>query len=480
MEQELVRPEEEGGDIKRPRPRSFYVRRMFIFIVNGLTGGIVFFHRHCSNVVAEPMAASYGIEVSKLSIFSSMFFYTFACLQPFTGIIVDLIEPGFVIGTGSLLSGIGAFVCGISNNLAIGSLGRVISGIGSSQIYISSMKCFSNWFELKDFGLCGGWYGVLASCGSIISQWPLSAYAELVGWRWAYHTIGFVSVFFSICSYIFIRGNPETFGYERVNYDSTPPVPDCKGKCVQLKENVKIVLKNTDFWICALWIIAINGPFFDISGMWGGPFLTNIMGYSSQKSGLSLLGISIASMVFGALLPYVSNCLKTKKWIVFGLNIIGTLILIPFILIPKKLSFWAITIMFAIYSTCSNTLTSLVYPLVREYFPATAAGTSVGFSNAFAFLTASVSQLVSGFIIKSYGIDEKGNYTEKGYQVGLWIFSIVMTALGCLFIFFARDSMVGLQGQPEIEDFSAQNSGNETDEDDSSLNDIETGLPTVI
>lgn len=445
MEETLIIPIEQEAP---KRPRSFYIRRMFIYLLNAFTGSIVFFHRHCPNIVATDMAHSYGEDVQKLSIFSSMFYYAFAFMQPFTGVIADIIEPGFIVGTGSLLSAIGAFLSGVSNNLAVGSVGRIITGIGCSQIYISSMKCFSNWFELKYFGICGGFYNVIASLGSIASQFPLAAYAELVGWRWSFHTIGFVGVFFSILSYIFVRGNPEKFGYDKVNPDSTVPVEGAKAKCVQLWSNLKVVSTNKDFWLLICWALGLNGPFFNVSGMWGGPFLTSIYGWTSKQAGMAMLGFSFGNMVFSIIFPYMANWLKTKKWLALAGSVgsIGTLL--PFIFV-KRLSFWPVAILFTLFSGLGNTSCVLTYQLMREYFPSAVAATSIGFINAATFLSASIVQVVSGVIIKSYGTVD-GNYTEKGYKIGLWIFSIITSAVGCVFLLLARDS--DLSSQPSVDE----------------------------
>lgn len=432
------------------QPKGFKARRLLVFILNAAAGAIVYFHRHCPTIVAEPMAESYGLEVQKLSVFSSMFYYAFGFIQPFAGIFADIIEPGYIVGMGSLFASLGAFICGFSKSLTVGSIGRILTGLGCSQIYICSMRCFANWYELKYFGLCGGFYNVIAGIGAILSQWPLAAYSELVGWRWSFHTIGIIGLILSILAFIFVRGNPETCGYNRVNQDCEPPAEGAKSKFIQMWTNLKMVMRSCDFWLLVGWSFGTYAAYFDISGMWGGPFLTSIYGYSSQKAGLSMISFSVGNMIFSIVFPILSNKLRTKKWI----GVIGCY-LSAFLLLPlifcENLSFWSITIIFFLFASTGNTTAVIIFPLGREYFPSAAAATAIGIINAAAFISGSCAQIITGQILKNNGINENGQYSAKGYKYGLWVLSSVMCFLGAILLNCARDSMLAYQ-KAEVDD----------------------------
>lgn len=434
---------------KGDQPPGFKSRRLLIFLLNASAGAVVYFHRHLTTVVAEPMAASYNVEVQKISIFSSMFYYAFGFIQPFAGIIADIIEPGYIVGIGSLLSAIGAFICGVSNSILVGSVGRILTGLGCSQIYICTMKCCSNWYELKYFGYCGGFFNLIAGIGAILSQAPLAAYADIVGWRWSFHTIGFIGVILAVLAFIFVRGNPESYGFNRVNEDCEPPAEGAKAKFAQMWDNIKMVVKSCDFWLLAGWALGTYGSYFDISGMWAGPYLTSVYGFTSQKAGLSMISFSVGQMIFSLFYPMLSNRIKTKKWIGAVGGYVSALLLFPLIFCGN-LSFWSVTAIFFWYSATGNTPMVVIFPLGREYFPSSAAATAISFINAAAFISGSTAQIVTGIILKKYGINDQGQYSAEGYKYGLYWFCVALSLFGSITLSIAKDSMLAFKDETKV------------------------------
>lgn len=423
------------------RPRSFHVRRVAVYLLCAFTDMLVFFHRAAPNVVVDDMADSYGVKVSSLSIFSSMFFYPYAILQCLMGPLVDVFEPGYIMVAGTLLASLGSFFCGISSGLFLGCVGRLLVGIGSSPMYIASMRCIANWFELKYYGIFAGLFVTMAGCGGLIAQYPLAAYSKLVGWRWCFYTVAIAGTTFSLIDIFVIRGSPVTCKYERVNQEDVESHANIKQRFITLWENIKVVVKNKSFWILAVWSLFINGPYYDINGMWAGPWLKGIKKMGAESVGATLMGISIGNVVFAILLPIISELLKTKKWVLVGAAILTCGSLAPFVWVKaEKLSQIVIFILFFIYAAFSNTSTTVAYPLIREYYPGSYAGTAVGISNSFSLISSVVYQPLTGKFIEACGLDIDNNYTEEGYKYGLWLFCFVSSVISIFPLFFVKDS----------------------------------------
>ena len=164
----------------------FKIRRILTILVIGLSDMLVFFQRAVPTIVSEPMAQSYGVGVSDLSVFSSMFFYPYAIIQPFAGLLADVMDPRFLIGTCSLIASFGAFICGISSNLFLGCVGRLLVGIGSAPIYVPACRTIANWFPLSQYSRMVGLFCAFAGCGGLIAQGPFSLLASAIGWRWCF------------------------------------------------------------------------------------------------------------------------------------------------------------------------------------------------------------------------------------------------------------------------------------------------------
>ena len=138
-----------GYNEKSNLTKGFKIRRMSIFIIIVLCDVIVYFQRSCSTVLADDMAVSYGVDPSKIGIFSSLFYYPYSILQPFSGLLADVIEPSYLISGSTFLAAIGAFLCGISKNLFVGYVGRFIVGVGSALVYCPANRIQINRFPLK-------------------------------------------------------------------------------------------------------------------------------------------------------------------------------------------------------------------------------------------------------------------------------------------------------------------------------------------
>ena len=108
----------------------FKVRRIIIV----LSDGIVYFLRSYSTVLADDMEIQYGVDSSKIGIFSSLFYYPYSILQPFSGLLADAIEPSYFISDSTFLAVIKAFLCGISKILFVVYVGRFIVGVGSTLV----------------------------------------------------------------------------------------------------------------------------------------------------------------------------------------------------------------------------------------------------------------------------------------------------------------------------------------------------------
>lgn len=178
---------------------KFKIRRFLTILILGLSDMLVFFQRAVPTIVSEPMSKSYGLTVSDLSIFSSMFFYPYAMIQPFAGLLADVIDPRFLIGTCMIIASFGALLCGISTNLFVGCIGRFLVGFGSSPIYVPSCRTIANWYPLTEYSKTVGIFCAFAGCGGLIAQGPFSKFASLFGWRFCFFIVsivGFVLSFF--------------------------------------------------------------------------------------------------------------------------------------------------------------------------------------------------------------------------------------------------------------------------------------------
>lgn len=450
LEEKEEEKEEDKNYDNIKRPTSFHVRRILGFINYCILYAFVFFHRMCPSTLSNDMAEDYHVPIKDLGVFSSIYFYPYAILQPFAGLLADTVDPAIVIGICQLIAGLGGIICGFSKTLSVGMFGRFLVGLGCGPTYVPITRTIANWFPLSMYAQMCGVALAIAAVGGICAQGPLSSFAENIGWRYAFYGIGGLDVFFAITQLIFVRGDPTTHGYEPVNKDLKKKAEESektfKEKLILLWLHFKQVISNPWVWVLNVYTIFCSGPYFDVSGMWAGPFLTDCYGYSKTKVGNLTIALSVGLIAGSLLVPPLSSYIKTRKWVLFVTAIISTVSLLIFAILGSKVKFGGIIVLFLLLGMFSYAQTNVLYPLVREYFHPSLAGTAVGCVNIFTFLSSAIFQNITGEVIDKFPFDEgkkppsDNANSEKGYKIGLWTICAVAMAISTITVAFAKES----------------------------------------
>lgn len=462
------------------RPMSFHIRRIAGFIIYCLLYALVFFQRTCPSIVSNDMAKDYRCHIKDLGVFSSIYFYPYAFVQPFAGLLADVIDPAYVIGVCQLIAGTGAIICGFSKSLSVGCVGRFFVGLGCGPTYVPLIRIIANWFPLRLYAQMCGIALAIGGAGGIIAQGPLSTLSVKIGWRWCFYGIGIIGIVLSVLLLIFVRGDPTSFGYEPVNVDlakkSEEAESTIKEKLLQLWSNFKQCISYPWLWVVIVYSVFCSGPYFDISGMWAGPFLSDCYLFAKSKVGNTQMALSVGLIAGSLLVPPLSSILKTRKWVLCGTAGIAFIALLIFAIFGSKVPFAGVIILFLLIGMFTNAQTSVCYPLIREYFHPSMAGTAVGCANIFTFLSSAVFQNISGEVIAKFpfpdGVtkpSESAN-SEKGYKIGLWMICAIAMGISTLSIAFAKESPLMVQQRsnkkeaPTIDEDDKEEVGSDLDE----------------
>jgi len=427
----------------RPHDGSFKAKRALGFFVVSVLYSLVFFHRVNPSIVADDMSADYNVSKASLSIFSSMYFYPYAVIQPFAGLLSDVMEPAYLIGVAHIVTSIGSSLCGYSDSFFGGCIGRFLVGLGCGPTYVPISRFFANWFSLEYYSILTGVILAVGGLGGVIAQVFLPKINKIIGWRNSFYLFGGVDLLFSFLCLLLVNGNPVTIGYNPVNEDlnedvSKMPISE---KLDSLSKNFFSVIKLFHFWVVVVVVVLVAGPFFNAAGMWLGPYLKDVHNYGDEKAGSCQMYTSIGMILGSLILPYFSNKIKTRKYVMIGNSIIGltsSLIMFKF---GKDLSTSLMKIVLTVFGFSTNPIASVAYPLIREYYHPSVAATAVGCINFFTFLSSAFYQTITGYILKSYGtIPGTKKYIENGYKYGLWMLSSISIFMSIIVNFIVKDS----------------------------------------
>jgi MFS family permease len=416
---------------------SLRVWRILVVLLSMSPGFFVQFHRYCTTVSAIEMAHDYDIELEQMSIFSSAYFYSFALCQPFVGLLSDLVKCRNIICIALICSSVGSLLTSFSSSLFLGVLGRIIVGISCSPLYVCTQKVAAVWFESKYFGIMNGIWNIVAGIGALTSQYPMAMLIPIIGWRWCFRSISILSV--CLCCLCWkLPNSPESLGF--------PPIPDCGvnrsasstiGFWRKLFENIRAILCNRRYWIAAFYFLFGFIPFNSLSALWASPYCEQILGFDSHTAGLVMFSFVIPTMIFSLGWAQLGGMFRIKQFLVIITSILAASSCIPFIC-TTNLSPGIVSVFFSLDAMGPSSACNLVSHWVRDVFSIELVGTCMGLVNVFWWGSGAIGQLISGWIIKSYGQDDDGKYTEKGYRVGVWWLGLISTLLSVIPAIFMK------------------------------------------
>lgn len=437
----LVSITEPGSEVEVPkepkRPRMFYFMRLFGFVNLVLLNVLANFQKTCPAVVAEDMALSYNVSKKSLGSFSASYYYPY-------GITQMMFDPAIVLGVFGLVSAGGSCLVGFSKTLWVGSLGRFLVGLGTGPTYVAALKMISNWYLKDQLPIALGINMAFSCVGELLSGSPLSIFCKKFGWRVAFHLFGGISGVLSLIVLIFTRGSPEKQGFDPVN--PVPAVKPDESFCKKLETlfyNIWTVLCYGYFWVVVLFNVCTVTTFMNIAGLWAGPYLCDILGYSKTTRGNAMIALHIGVFIGSGILPPIAKWVKTKKYVLIFSAIFTFLPIFALYLHGDHVSYVMIWVYFTILGTFSRSVLSLDYPILTSYYTPLVSGSAVGIANFFLNFGVAVFQLISTDIIPRYGSiptsSDVDMYTWEGYKNGLWLFSSVCASVAILMGIIMKD-----------------------------------------
>jgi len=163
------------------------------------------------------------------------------------------------------------------------------------------------------------------------------------------------------------------------------------------------IFGSRDFWLLGFIAFAWYGNYLALQGLWGGPYLMEVLQLSRATTGKILmftsLGFICGSMVSDSIARRVFRSYKTT---LLAGQLALLLLMTGFLgwveLLPQPL---LMAVFFAIGLAVSSGV--MIYPIIRAMFPVRIVGTALTSLNFFVLLGAASSQQLMGIIVGTYG-----------------------------------------------------------------------------
>ena len=407
-----------------------------IFWVLAIGYILVYFHRLCPAVVAVEMMKDLKTTGALTGFLGAAYFYPYALMQLPAGLLSDSWGPRNTITVFFIVAFIGSIILGIAPSVFLAILGRALVGLGVAMLFVPTMKILAEWFHASQFAMMTGILMALGGLGSLISATPLVLLSNWIGWRMSFVAVGCFTLILAVFVWLIVRDRPSDMGWP-----SPAETPASKTPPITLKQGVIKVLTTFAFWPIAVWFFFEMGIFFSFGGLWGGPYLMQVYGYSKAQSGQILSMLAIGMIVGSPLLSYISNnVVKSRKIVIVFCS---TAVLC----ITGVLAFFTVKIPMPLhYLICfglgifGSAVVVIGFTTNKELFPVQMAGTATGLVNLFPFAGGAVFQPILGYVLEKQGRIDTA-FTTLGYQNAFMVL-FVCAVIAMIASLFFKETLV--------------------------------------
>jgi sugar phosphate permease len=385
--------------------------RWLIFWVLASSYVLVYFHRLCPAVVAVDMMRDLKAGGALLGLLSSAYFYPYALMQLPAGLLSDSWGPRRTITLFFAVAFVGSLVLGLAPSLLWAIVGRTLVGLGVSMLFVPTMKTLAEWFRIREFATMTAILMAMGGIGTLTATTPLAHLSTWIGWRLSFVVVGIITLLLAILVWLFVRDRPADLGWPSPSEPSGPSL-----QAVGLAEGMKRVITSPRFWPIAIWFFFDCAVFFSFGGLWGGPYLMQVYGFTKAQAGQILSMLAIGMIAGSPMLSFLSNrVFQGRK---------PVLVLSSFVLLclTALLAFYTDELsLLGLYLIClglgifSSAIVVIGFTTTKELFPIQISGTSTGLVNIFPFAGGAVFQPLLGHFLESHGRVE-GAFTIAGYK----------------------------------------------------------------
>jgi MFS family permease len=404
--------------------RSSIATRETVVLVSALAAIYVVsqFLRNSVGVIAPNLASELGLSASEVGLLSSLFFFSFAAAQIPLGVALDRYGPRrcMLVCAGIAILGTVMFAAATSPFWLMTA--RVLMGLGSSCYLMAPLALYAKRFPPDRFATLVGLQIGLGTLGTLLATAPFALAVVLIGWRMSFVVIAVLVVAAAALVTVVVHEDKdgEPRGHET------------------LRESLRGTLEAVrvpSFWPVFALQLASYSSFVVVIGLWGGPYLTHIYGYSLTERG-NMLFIAVLAQIIGSMMwgptdrlfnsykiPILTGHLLTAA--ALGLAaVIG-------VFSPTGLLIWFIAI------GLFPAVVSVLIAHGKSLFPPAIVGRGMTLMNIGTMGGVFLCQTITGFIIDLFPT-ASGGYALDAYR-SVFGFQATLMLLACLAYLFAID-----------------------------------------
>lgn len=402
-----------------------------------VSGFLAFFTRLAPAVATPDLRAAFLLDAAQLGLLTSLYLWPFALMQPLAGLLTDAMGPRRTVTTFLLIAGVGQLLFALAPVLPVAYLGRTLTGIGMSTLYVGAAAIMAQWFRPREFGTLTGVWTSVANIGGLSAAAPLAAVIALAGWRSSFIGVGFVVLAAALLVHRFVRDSPRALGLPSLaEIDAVIP-PAAAAQPITFRRSLRVVLRTPNTWWLGGYAFLLFGTMTMMQGLWAVPYLMDVYGHTQQQAANRLTLWAVGLIVGCTLWGYVADkVVRTRKRVVLAGALLYGVLWAVMALRPAGLPdaiVWAAMFWGGFFASTWIP----VYAQLKDSLPPQVVGTAMGILNLFFWMGGAVFQQVSGLLLAGFSMS--GSAPAAAYQA-LSMFCLGSVAVSVVLVAFSREA----------------------------------------
>jgi len=391
--------------------------------VLGCIYGISQFLRNSIGVIAPDLANELDLSASQIGLLSSVFFFSFASAQIPLGVALDRYGPRRCMLFCAVIAVAGALLFAFAPSSGWLIAARILMGLGSSCYLMAPLALYAKRFPADRFATLVGFQIGLGTLGTLLATAPFAWAVAAAGWRASFVVIA-IAVICAAVAIVLVIPKEASAGDDQ-------PRESLRESFAGTLEAVR----TPSFWPVFMLQLTAYSSFVMIIGLWGGPYLTHIYGYSLTDRGNMLL-IAVVAQIIGSFLWGSTDRIFNSYKIPVFTGALLTAALMATAAIVGIFSPGALLAWFVALGGLSAYLTVIIAH-GKSLFPANLVGRGLTLFNMATMGGAFINQTITGMVIDLFPQAGDG-YAIDAYRA-IFGFQSICILLGCLAYSFSRD-----------------------------------------
>lgn len=422
------------------------------WLVWGTAVGVYFLallHRASLGVAGPDAVARLDISATELGAFVMVQLGLYALMQVPAGLAIDRWGARRVLLVATLVMGSAQILFAVATSYPVALAARALLGVGDAAVFIAVLRIAAMWFPHRQYALLTMATSLVGAAGNLAATVPLVVVLDEFGWTRTFAITGATSLVYGLLLLRPAVSAPfrETAPSASEETGTEPSEGDPPARPAPRKPSVRETVANVPaswrrpetrlgFWTHQATMV--TGVV--VSLVWGFPYLTEGLGYSSAAAASQLSVYVVALLVFSLFIGPLAGrkpTWRTPMGLLAALacaGAIATLALWPGGRPPGSV----VTAVFVIIAM-GGPASQIGFHLARDYNPAVRISTATGLVNAGGFTGAMVTAIVVGVVLDISSGGAAATLTDYRWALG----AMALLAVGSTVAMFG--SLLGVR-----------------------------------